>query len=513
MTRRLVGLACVLVACADGGGVAPVADGGGGGGAPGDLPDAAAPRDLGTDLGGEEDAGLPMDAGASDPPELTLRWASDEAQPLVGWLEVAATEPVQVAVTAEGPGGPHRRRSRDLETTQRLPITGLVEGAAYALSVAARTADGREARASLEVEVGVVPPEFRPDVALMEGPSDHAGLVLTGQVRGGIISYFAFDGAGRLVWHYVDPEARGFAPPLIRPLEGGIYAIALADEIRGVDVTGATRFSLPSPEGERFHHDFEILPNGHLLALSEEVRRIEGPAGDLVDIIGDVVLELSPEGRTVHRWAALDHLDGSRFPDELAYRTLTRDGIEAFDWSHGNAAHYRVSDASVVLSLRNQHWVMVIDWPAGSVRWRLGDDGDLALVDDDPAYDARWPYAQHAPTWAADGRLLVYDNGDPARKDAGFADVTRVVEFALDLETRTATQTWSWAAPFYTPVVGDVDELSPGALYLVTCGVTDELGAGAIYEVDREGTVQWSARVGGGAIYRSEWVPELPSAD
>ncbi|MGF1466591.1 MAG: aryl-sulfate sulfotransferase [Sandaracinaceae bacterium] len=459
------------------------------------TPDAS--RDEPWDGGGVRP---PVDGGVQGALALRTSWRRPSGRPLVVELTVAADEPVNVMARVDGPGVAGRVvPALTPGATVTLPLVALAESSTYALEVEARGLSGRTGEARLEVTTGAIPEDVRPQPSLLPGsPADAPGLVVLGMNRGNQVVYFAVDGAGRIVWHYADRSRPGFAAPLIRPLPNGLFALFLPGEVRAVDAVGTTRWRVPVPAGEAFHHDFQVLPSGNVLALSEEVRMISVPGEGDVPTLGDVIVEIDRAGTVVERWAALDHLDGTRYPGPLA-RTMVRGGTVR-DWSHGNAITYRASDSSVLLSLRHQHWIVRVAWPSGMVDWILGDDGDFDL--ESPGL---WFSAQHAPAWARNGRLLVYDNGNERGDTA--EPYTRVVEYRLDPDLGEAEETWSWRAPHYTAFVGDVDELS--GTYLVTAGTTPALGGGAIYEVDRAGTVRWSLAVRGGSIYRSERVPEI----
>jgi hypothetical protein len=57
----------------------------------------------------------------------------------------------------------------------------------------------------------------------------------------------------------------------------------------------------------------------------------------------------------------------------------------ANDWLHGNCAQVQLADGSLVVSLRNQDWVIKIDfgYPNGNgtqnIKWRLGLGGDFTI--------------------------------------------------------------------------------------------------------------------------------------
>src|SRR5581483_1000071 len=91
----------------------------------------------------------------------------------------------------------------------------------------------------------------------------------------------------------------------------------------------------------------------------------------------------------------------------------------ANDWTHGNALAYMPADGSLLLSLRNQDWIVKIDYKNGSgtgrVLWRMGRDGDFTSPTGD---ESSWFSHQHGIQF--DGSHLgVFDNGNKRITEAG----------------------------------------------------------------------------------------------
>ena len=79
----------------------------------------------------------------------------------------------------------------------------------------------------------------------------------------------------------------------------------------------------------------------------------------------------------------------------------------ANDWLHANSIQYLASDGDFLMSLRDQDWVVKIDYSDGSgtgnILWRLGNQGDFSIPNCPPPYSAPacpsnypWFSAQHA---------------------------------------------------------------------------------------------------------------------
>ncbi len=202
-------------------------------------------------------------------------------------------------------------------------------------------------------------------------------------------------------------------------------------------------------------------------------------------------------------------------------RTTTTD--DPRDWLHPNALLHDVHDGTDVfwMSLRHQDWVIRIDAPSGEVAWRLGLDGDFALVDDVtaaqplPAPDDGWAYHQHAPELHRrdDGllQMLLLDNGNT--RPGTDEPYSRVVRYLIDEPARQASVDWSYGGPVGTPshffanAAGDIDQHPDGDRLLL---VRKDDGGATLTELDWSGEARWSQRFPEeGEIYRAELYPSL----
>ena len=271
----------------------------------------------------------------------------------------------------------------------------------------------------------------------------------------------AVDFSGAPVWYYTDPS--GTPPLMTRPLLGGEIlmlangansagtAVNFDQILREVDLAGtilhetnATRVSeqvsalsgIPSNctiGGTdclvgAFHHEALQLPNGHILAMSDEEKIFtDGTQGSSpsnpVDIIGDIWVDLDTNWQVVGYWRAFDHLNANRAAVLGETCTNGQGGCPpvllttgvAQDWLHGNALYFTPSDGSVLMSMRHQDWIIKIDYGNGTgtnnVVWTLGKDGDFTINSSDPY---PWFSHQHDPGFVQDGTttLALFDNGN-----------------------------------------------------------------------------------------------------
>lgn len=244
--------------------------------------------------------------------------------------------------------------------------------------------------------------------------------------------------------------------------------------VRQVDLSGTPVFESTTPVfGLGYNHHSEPMPDGTILSLTTSTNTL----GD-AEWHGVAVERLDPTTNTV-TWS-------------WDSQTLVDAGLEGpfqvdSPW-HANALHWTTDPGgeAVWISLFAGQAVWRVDPSTGERTHVFGAEGDFTLVDaaGAPLGPAEWPYAQHGIDVTADGRILLYDNGN----DRPGGEYSRVSEYRLDLESNVATLLWSWTEPgWFTPIVGDADYLPSGNV-LIAKGVVQFLTfngqPSAIIEVD-----------------------------
>jgi hypothetical protein len=247
-------------------------------------------------------------------------------------------------------------------------------------------------------------------------------------------------------------------------LDDGTLAFLQNARLHVLDELGNKLFELDSEEVDvpGFHHDVVHMPNGNWLILGHEFGRFPHPGtNDEVDVAGDSITEVTPDGEKVWAWSSFEHLDTSRAPGppddyHLVIENVHTGGL-GFDWTHGNGIVYSEQDDSILFSMRHQDWVIKIDHGTGEIVWRLGHGGDFTLT------SGTWFYRQHMPEWQPDGSLMLYDNaiGNDAVPEG--EQRSRPVRYVLDESAMTATQAWDDVSEHYmSPIAGDVFRLDNG---------------------------------------------------
>ena len=220
-------------------------------------------------------------------------------------------------------------------------------------------------------------------------------------------------------------------------------------------------------EDPAHHHDAQWLPNGNLLyAACDRVpdgfaERVPGGTSQGPDEVmyGDVIREVDRQGRLVWEWKAWEHLDPARFPIDPHFGR--------YHWPLVNGLGV-MADGTVLMSLRVTSGVIGVDRTSGMVRLHI-PPGTVSH--------------QHAPVPLANGRILVFDNGN--FRAGGHVAFSRVVE----IDPATAQVAWSYTdefvSSFYTPYMGSAQRLPNGNTHVT------ESATGRLFEVTPAGEVVW----------------------
>jgi len=347
---------------------------------------------------------------------------------------------------------------------------------------------------------------------------------------------FVTDLAGNLLWEY-DPGTSipsGTIPGPVKMLPNGHfligYGLASPDGVNSVmqevDLTGQVYWQMTAAQLNQelasatcsgcnihvigTHHDFAILPNGHLIVIASTQQVVSGTT-----VTGDVLIDLDQNRQPVWLWNEFDHLDINRRPFQYP------------DWTHTNAVLYSPSDGDLVVSIRHQNWLVKIDYDngagSGDIVWHLGYQGDFTLLNADGSADndpTDWFYAQHGPSFVTSNTsgkysMVLFDNGDDrgvSIVNGGTCGVTgqpacysTVPILSLDETAMTATVTFRVTTPDYSSFGGNAEVLKNGDVEY------DECTKAAAYEVTQSSSPQtvWQMLISGQAAYRVNRIPSL----
>ena len=467
--------------------------------------------------------------------------------------QVSATVNTQVALYSISPGaagnvsvqfGPDTNYG--LTTwTQPVPqaggavslfVAGMKANSTYHLRGIVQFSDGTQFMDSDQTFLtGSLPPTKPLTIAAttMPGMTPQSGVELLDLIPASFaapsLAAVVTDLSGNIIWTYY-PTPLGLQANPTKLLPNGHFLINFSGPapdgvnsvLQEVDLTGALIWQMTAADLNAAlaaatcagcnitvlgtHHDFVLLPSGHLIVIATTQQDISGTT-----VFGDVVIDLDQNHKPVWLWNEFDHLDTNRHP--MGYP----------DWTHSNAVIYSADDGNLIVSSRHQNWLIKIDYENGTgngnILWKLGYQGDFTLVGGTDPTD--WFYAQHSPSFVSKNTtgnftLALFDNGNDRVFPSGITcDATgeppclysSVPIFQIDETAKTATLMFSPRAPSYSFFGGNAAVLNNGNVEFC-----ESAGSREIDEVlQQQGTPQiaWKMLVNGQYAYRGQRIPSM----
>jgi len=415
-----------------------------------------------------------------------------------------------------------------------LFVAGMRANTLYHMRAVVQFSDGTQVMDTdhLFTTSAVVPSQAPPiTVTTTPGMTPQGGVELLDLVTGTARATIT-DLSGNVLWTYTSGP-NGSVPNPIKLLPNGHFLINFSDSaadgsnsvLQEVDLAGNLIWQMTGAELNKAlaaatcagcnitvvgtHHDFVMLPNGHLVVIAATQQDISGTT-----VTGDVLIDLDQNHNPVWLWNEFDHLDINRRPYLFP------------DWTHTNAILYSADDGNLIISIRHQNWLVKVDYAngtgAGDIIWHLGYQGDFTLVGGTDPTD--WFYAQHGPSFATTNTtgtfsLALFDNGDDRVFAPGVTCGTTgappclystVPLLQIDETAKTATFTSHLTAPTYSFFGGNVAVLANGNEEF--CEAAGGNGAdGEIYEVTQGSSAQtvWHMQVTGQDAYRGQRIPSF----
>jgi arylsulfate sulfotransferase len=422
----------------------------------------------------------------------------------------------------------------ELATEHDLPLLGLLADTDYTVTVTFTAEDGGTGTGEVTFDSGPTAerlPVFEllaSDPARMEPGYRVFPVELDSDVH-----LVAVDAQGRPVWSWSSggftTRALAFSDGVFSSLvRDGVVRLTPLGELvnlwvpQGFELEGAVTLPLSG-----LHHEVTFEPDGSFWSFHKRGFEVEAYPSSEEDptqtaparIADDLVVHVAPDGTVLHEWSLAERLD----PTRIGFGSLDANGGGGdLDWAHANAIVPLPDGSGILVSLRHQDTIVKLSYPDGALEWILANpDGwtaSLAALRLQPADDGvRWPYHQHAPMLTAEGRLLLFDNGNDRRTtpysqqpDPGGL-YSRVVELEIDEASGTVRQTFETrGAPYslYSQALGNADELPVTGNVLATFSFLHQeddidntsIGDGElstrIVEVERSsGATVWDLRV------------------
>lgn len=255
------------------------------------------------------------------------------------------------------------------------------------------------------------------------------------------------------------------------PKMATVYCMSFTGRVRGI-------FFL---RGKSAHHDAALLPDGKLLYFSKwQTASAE-------------VSVLDPEDGSITLYHEFLELF-QEYPESLEYQTRDHE----WDYTHVNAIQYIPENNSLLISFRNQHTIMDVDFDTKEINWVFtpsyikDEDGtikaiqsdftDKLILPEDGDDTFEWFYSQHAVkkiTYDVENQmvdLVLLDNGtdrflatEAEQEDKNQEKYSRLVRYSLDLNHHTAKQIYTFGsdyAEYYSDQCGSAQYLPEEDLYI-----------------------------------------------
>jgi len=235
------------------------------------------------------------------------------------------------------------------------------------------------------------------------------------------------------------------------------------------------------------HHDFSELPNGDILAVSNNLNMFEtGTREDVVIIIDRVtgLVKKDIDFRTI--------LDETRSPFNNFHPNILN--ALNVDWMHINGALYDQEHNWFIVSSPTQSEVVAIDAQTNEIQWILGPhegyEGSSAYLAkyllSPIGENFEWQWAQHHPMLLPDldndaetMDILMLDNGQAKSFTQENAvepelNTSRAVHYRIHLIDKTIEQLWQYGKErgneLYATFLGDANWMSSTGNTLITFG-------------------------------------------
>jgi arylsulfate sulfotransferase len=419
-------------------------------------------------------------------------------------------------------------------------VAGMRASTTYHMQAIIQLPDGSQVTDSDHMfATGAIPANLLPDIntQLSGVGTPSPGIELLSLIPNptwNLLNALATDLAGNVIWYYDLPSGAYVEPIKFLPnghmlmvTEGSINDIReidLAGNIIHQVTTSAILQSLPNLPSlqnaslESLNHDVLLLPNGHYMLLgsiSETINNVPGvPPGTVV--AGNVLIDWDLQSGPVWTWSTFDHIPLTHAPNGLT------------DWTHGNALVYSPDDGNLFFSMRNQNWVVKINYldgkGDGSILWHLGPDGDFTLPNGQAPIE--WNYGQHDPSIQSPNSsgvfsLMFFNNGNNRLVDTnndvcGSAGVipcySSVPIFQLNEYDKTASVLWEDnLSPAYSVCCGDALILVNGDVEFDIADDVNNPNLSYIEEVTPTPAPEliWRMNISGQLVYRGMRIPSL----
>ena len=313
------------------------------------------------------------------------------------------------------------------------------------------------------------------------GEESLAGYILAPVITADSSFASIFDANGRVVWAF-EREDTIWRTHMARDGEG----VLINKHATGVNTKGAV--SKVFFDGEEVqlaavraaHTDFVELPDGAVAVLTWEIREFD-VGGETRRILGDTLVEVSPEGVPREIWNVFDHFE---VDFSQVYPSSDNVAPDIEDWSHANGFSYDEVNDRFVVSVSGLHTVVGIERVSRTQVFSVGNAGETHAV---PDFTVHWP---HSATAFGPNGLLIFNRNDYEEQEC-----SEVIVLELDDESGTAEEVMTYGGQDCISVyyLGEAHPLPDGGIQIVwTTG-------GRIEHIEADGTPRWTLQAALGA--------------
>jgi arylsulfotransferase ASST/carbohydrate binding protein with CBM4/9 domain len=195
-------------------------------------------------------------------------------------------------------------------------------------------------------------------------------------------------------------------------------------------------------------HELKVLADGSYFMIGDQYSIVDLSRyiieGGTLPVMESVVQEFTAAGELIFQWRAWDNYDIRDVP--LGYTA---------DFPHMNAIDID-EDGNILVSARHLSEVTKINHDTGEIIWRLSGAHSSFSFPNDPFNGTSF---QHSISALGNGHYMVFDNGNDR-----IPEVSRAVEYQLDLANLTATMAWQFrdTPDKYTYYTGNAQRLPTG---------------------------------------------------
>ncbi|MCD8073817.1 MAG: aryl-sulfate sulfotransferase [Lachnospiraceae bacterium] len=411
--------------------------------------------------------------------------------PLTAVIAFETDEACEVRVTVRGKTEEQDITDTiDADTLHIVPVLGLYAAYDNEVVLELLDADGNVTETkSVTITTEALPSSLQSEVEVDTYTTESSmGLML---VSGLSAPYaYAFDETGEIRWYCtVEWEYYG-----LFLLENGHFLIEAENvlypnasmpnscEFWEMDYLGRVYNVYYFPEG--VHHDIqEMTPDGNFLILTNSNDGYEQNMIQEIDReTGEVVKSLNLN----ELFAGLDYIDSE-------------------DWCHTNTVSYDEETDTILISCRNLHSVIRIDWSTDEILWILADPTVWEGTDyEDKVLTAteefQWQYQQHAAYALEedlDGNpdtveIMLFDNHYSAHRKVSTYDYTQasyVKIYAVNAEDMTVTLLKNYETAYSVITSNAFYDSDANRVFSVNAYLSTYLNTtnrGEIYEIDYE---------------------------